>query len=122
MSCEKNKVKNDDEAPTIEVQEPAAESEVDSIFKVSALFLDNTSLVEYTMKVGDETGEVITGFDYSESEVIGSAEKNFITDFIYGTNITIPESVAATEIYLHFELKDGNDNLGVVKHKLLLKQ
>lgn len=122
-ACEKNKVKNDDELPTIEVMEPTLNSEIrkDTTMRVSALILDNHSIISYSMKIGDESGNTISGFDYSFSEVISDGDEN-ITDFIYGDNLEIEDTLSIAEFYLHFTATDENGNIGTLKHKLRLKQ
>lgn len=122
-ACEKNKVKNDDELPTIEVVEPSLNSEVrkDTTMRITANIFDNHSLLSYKMKIGDENGNSIQGFDYSFEEVISDGDKN-ITDFIYGDNIEIEDTLSITEFYLHFSATDENGNIGTLIHKLRLKQ
>ncbi len=99
VACKKDKA-----ALEIDIQAPAAHSEIHSgsSFIAKALFTDDKELAEYHVHLADVTGEHL--HDVHDNEYTGKIGG---VEYLFEQTVDLPNSLMHDEYYLFFELTDA---------------
>ncbi len=108
--------KQDSSAPTIKITKPAygATFNPGDTITIEGKFEDNEELGSYTVIVGDASKDSIPNFSFSENSSLSGEE------YEYSSEIIIPSTVTDTSFYLHYNVKDVNENSRNLKHLINL--